>query len=190
MPSPKVKLIETASSLVYQQGWNATGINQILGEAKVPKGSFYYYFQSKEDLGVAIVQHQAALLEKVYAETFLNETLKGREAVCSYFEMRTNKKLSEELRWGCPIGSFANEVADSVDRIALACRESLERFIQVVEAAVVRGQQDGSIRSKTKPSEMALHISSLWQGMLLHAKVLKNDEPLKAGLRFIEEILS
>src|SRR4051812_6995061 len=68
----KDKLVETAAALIYRQGWNATGINQILTEAAVPKGSFYYYFESKEDLGVAIVRHHGRRQAQAFAQTLAN----------------------------------------------------------------------------------------------------------------------
>ena len=44
------KLIDSGAELIAQQGYNATGINAVLKTCGVPKGSFYHYFSSKEDL--------------------------------------------------------------------------------------------------------------------------------------------
>jgi AcrR family transcriptional regulator len=47
---PRERILETASRLFYTQGYNSTGINQVIDEAKVAKASLYQYFPSKEDL--------------------------------------------------------------------------------------------------------------------------------------------
>ncbi|MBL7881826.1 MAG: helix-turn-helix transcriptional regulator, partial [Chryseobacterium gambrini] len=52
MVSPKERIIETTFELFAKQGYNSTGINQIIAEAKVAKASFYQYFKSKEELCV------------------------------------------------------------------------------------------------------------------------------------------
>src|ERR1700744_5813371 len=54
------KILDTANKLFYQQGYNATGINQIIEEAGVAKGSLYQHFQSKNDLllGYVELNHQ------------------------------------------------------------------------------------------------------------------------------------
>ncbi len=51
-PSPKERILETASRLFYTQGYNNTGINQILEEANVARASLYQHFGSKDELGV------------------------------------------------------------------------------------------------------------------------------------------
>ena len=52
-------IIETAGGLIVKYGFNHTGINEILKQAKVPKGSFYHYFESKEALGYAVIEKAA-----------------------------------------------------------------------------------------------------------------------------------
>lgn len=46
----KKKIIETAWALFYDQGFEATTIEQIISECKVSKGTFYHYFSAKTDL--------------------------------------------------------------------------------------------------------------------------------------------
>lgn len=52
------RIIETASRLFYEKGYNQTGINQIIDEAGVAKASMYQHFRSKEDLAVAYLQRR------------------------------------------------------------------------------------------------------------------------------------
>ena len=54
--NPKDRILETASRLFYTQGYNATGINQILEEAKVAKASLYTHYGSKDELGIVYVK--------------------------------------------------------------------------------------------------------------------------------------
>lgn len=187
---PKAKLIATAANLVYRQGWNATGINQILGEAKVPKGSFYYYFQSKEDLGVAIVKYHIDAFEVLYAQTLLNTSQSGKASLVSFFENSVNNFKELGLRWGCPVGSFSNEVADTTEKIAEACRAYMTRFLDVLQQALARGQGDGSITNKADAALLAQQINNIWQGTLLNMKTLRSDQPLHAGTVLVTMLLA
>ncbi len=54
--SPRKKIIDTALRLFYEQGYLATGINQIISESQVAKATFYNHFSSKEKLCVAYLQ--------------------------------------------------------------------------------------------------------------------------------------
>lgn len=186
---PKSKLVETAADLIYRQGWNATGINQILGDAKVPKGSFYYYFQSKEDLGVAIVRHHSQELAECYRRTLLHESLNGRDAIISFLRERIEQQRNDEWRFGCPVGSFANEVAATAEKIAIACREVFVELLSALEVTIRRGQADGSISNIDRASDLAMLISCQMQGANLLAKTILNPEPLELAVRHIDTVL-
>jgi AcrR family transcriptional regulator len=54
----KERIIATASDLFYNQGYNQTGINQIISEAGVAKASLYQHFRSKEDIAVAYLKQR------------------------------------------------------------------------------------------------------------------------------------
>lgn len=59
--NPRQRILEVAARLFYEQGYQATGINQIIKEASVAKASFYHHFPSKAVLGLAYVEaHQTS----------------------------------------------------------------------------------------------------------------------------------
>jgi len=53
----RIKLLDQGGYLLMTQGYHATGINQIVKEVQVPKGSFYSYFKSKEDFAAQAISH-------------------------------------------------------------------------------------------------------------------------------------
>ena len=54
------KIIASGTQAIISKSYNAVGLNEILAAAGVPKGSFYHFFKSKEDFGVAVVEHFTA----------------------------------------------------------------------------------------------------------------------------------
>src|SRR5579863_3982110 len=64
----KQNLLEAGTTYVIEHGYHHSGLNEILAASNVPKGSFYYYFASKEDFGLQILSHFAeqnfALLQR------------------------------------------------------------------------------------------------------------------------------
>ena len=186
----KLKIIETAAALVRRQGWNATGINQILTDAKTPKGSFYYYFHSKDELGVAIVKFHQEKIAALCANTLANLELTGREGVLSYFKQQIELQRQGEWILGCPIGSFSNEVAGTLEQINAACAEALKAWITALEGAIARGQKDGSIQNTGTPESLAQVVASLWEGALVLMKTFKNDASLQGLTACIEQLFS
>ncbi len=55
------KLIASGIQAIVDKSFHAVGLNEILADAGVPKGSFYHYFKSKEMFGVAIVEQFSAM---------------------------------------------------------------------------------------------------------------------------------
>jgi hypothetical protein len=78
----RLHLIETGAKAFMAKGYHAVGLKEILAYARVPKGSFYYYFRSKEDFCIAIIDHYIRL----YAESTSpsSRTVPGRpRTACS-----------------------------------------------------------------------------------------------------------
>ena len=58
------RILEAAARLFYQYGYNATGVEKVIKEAGVNKGNFYYYFKSKEELGLETLRWQRHTLSE------------------------------------------------------------------------------------------------------------------------------
>ena len=55
-PSVKENIVAAALDTLHRQGFNATGVQDITDAAGVPKGSFYNHFESKEELGIEVIE--------------------------------------------------------------------------------------------------------------------------------------
>src|SRR2546426_9430482 len=69
----KATLVDAGLHLMLEKGYHHTGIQEVLQAAGGPKGSFYYYFPSKEAFGREVIaQFAAAYVERL--ERWLGET--------------------------------------------------------------------------------------------------------------------
>lgn len=59
-PNTKERILDAAEGIMLQKSFHSVGLNEILSAVKVPKGSFYHYFQSKEQFGVELLKHYVA----------------------------------------------------------------------------------------------------------------------------------
>lgn len=105
--TPKERILETAYKLFYVQGYNVTGINQILEESKVAKASLYQHFGSKEDLGIAYIKKVREDWFKSF-ESHLARKDDPKQKILSVFDfLEANMKLNDYR--GC---RFLNLLAD------------------------------------------------------------------------------
>ena len=85
--SVREQIVSTATRLFLSQGYNLTGINQIIEEAGVAKASLYYHFPSKEDLGVAYLKRRSQSWFGGVTE-YLKEVTDPRDYLIGVFEYR------------------------------------------------------------------------------------------------------
>ena len=54
------RILDASCQAIISKSFNGAGLNEILQNAGVPKGSFYHHFKSKEDLGIAVIEKSTA----------------------------------------------------------------------------------------------------------------------------------
>ena len=178
----KAALVEAGTRLILEQGYHQTGIQDVLQAAGVPKGSFYYYFPSKEAFGQAVIA-QFASAYLVRLEQYLGDTTarpltrlrRHHEDLLARFERRG-------CRGGCLIGNLSQELADQHPRLRAQLDAVLTswraRYAQLFREA----QAVGDLRADRDPEALADFYLDSFEGALLRAKVSKSPAPLRVFL--------
>jgi AcrR family transcriptional regulator len=106
--APRERILEKTFTLFHKQGYNATGINQIIEEAKVAKASFYQHFKSKEDLCVAFLdQRHVFWFDELKKFTSKEKDPKSKVTASLDFLIYMNEK--ENFR-GCSFLNILSEI--------------------------------------------------------------------------------
>jgi Transcriptional regulator len=192
--STKHRIIEAGATLMHQNGYTGTGIQEVLTACGVPKGSFYHYFKSKEDFALAVVDYHAERMLTLTDDLFANTALGPLDRLRHFFQLMIDRLADCEHplgRSGCPIGNLVQELAPSTP----AMRERLDQVMTGMEirmAMALRQAHDlGEIPARLDPDETARFISSSWQGAILRAKAAGDVSPLIRTRDFIlKELLS
>ncbi len=173
------RLLVAGLQLFLEQGYNATGIQQITGHAGVPKGSFYNHFASKESFGAAIVDRYSVLSQRSWERMMGNAPERPMAAIRHVFAQMLDHHARADCPVGCLIGNFAAEIASSSE----ACRQRLlaaqfawrERLAGLIRA----GQEAGEIRDDIEATALSALTWSAWEGSLLRMKVERSVQPLR-----------
>jgi AcrR family transcriptional regulator len=131
----KDRILETASRLFYDQGYNQTGINQIIAEADIARASLYHHFPSKTDLLLAYLDrtHELWFGE---LDAFLKGMGSPREKLLELFNFRIRRQLRLKYK-GCHFNKIVAETCEDeavFDRV----RAHKERFRQCIHDLVVQ----------------------------------------------------
>src|SRR5271170_1215899 len=183
--STKVLLLDKGTEIMLEKGYNNTGIMEVLQATGVPKGSFYHYFESKEDFGLQIINHFDQLSCEKLDATVSNETLRPLERLKAFCDFGIEKFLTQKCRKGCLIGNLSQEMADQSEvfrkRLLEIQTASRQRFVDCIAAA----QQAGEVRRDCPAEDLAEVFQSAWGGATTRAKTSKTVEPMQAFVRVI-----
>ena len=190
-PSTRDHLIDVGLELMRQHGYGATGLQEILRVADVPKGSFYHHFGSKEEFSAAVIERYATLEGGHCQEVFGNVRQAPLRRLRRYFEDLIRLAGQAAPIPGCLMGSLSLEVA-SVSPLLQGYLSSSFTFWQSTLAAVLREAiEKGDLPKSTKPEALAGFMLNSWEGALLRSQADKSNAPLKDFLHYIfEEILA
>ncbi len=175
----RAEIISIGMGLISLHGYNATGIDMILKQAGVPKGSFYYYFGSKEEFGLAVIDHFAERYDQKL-DTFLNdEEVTPRNRIRNYLEHGLASLTQNQCSKGCLIGNLGQELADQNERFRTRLDEIFRSWKERFAACLREAQRAGELAPDADPAVIAGFILSGWEGAILRAKVMKSPQPLR-----------
>lgn len=186
----RAELIRVGGDIIAQRGFNSTGINAVLKEAGVPKGSFYYYFASKEDFGLAVIDGFAAEYDAQLDRTLGNRELKPLERIRQYLDMGITDMQSCDYCRGCLIGNLGQELAGQNESFRLRLDRIFSDWRSRFAECLAEARERGDIDAKADPQSLAQLLQMGWQGATLSSKVSKSVEPMtQFATMFFEQVL-
>jgi TetR/AcrR family transcriptional repressor of nem operon len=175
----KDDILQVGLDLVLSRGFNATGVEAILKQAKVPKGSFYNFFPSKEEFSLAIIDKFVNARRKVFNPIFSDKSIPQLERVKRSFETLIAIFEADDCSKGCLLGNLGQEMADQSENVRLRLEGSLQEWSGRVSGLLQQAQLEKAIPADLDAGMLAENLISSFQGALLRSKVKKSAEPLR-----------
>ncbi len=175
----KDDIVQIGLDIILSKGFTATGVEAILKQANVPKGSFYNFFSSKEEFGLAIIDRYVAETGELFSAIFNDKTLPPLERVKKSFESRIWRFESNDCTKGCLIGNLSLEMSDQYERVRERLDQALRGWAKALAMLLLQAQGEKAIPEDLDPEMLAENLISSFQGALLRSKVKKSSEPLK-----------
>ncbi|MEM7144509.1 MAG: TetR/AcrR family transcriptional regulator [Verrucomicrobiota bacterium] len=179
------EIVSVAADLFYQQGYHATGIQQIINEAGIAKGTFYSHFKSKEELGVAWLQRRHTQWNG-WVEKSLASKSTPRAKLLGIFEFIEQWMSDTEFR-GCAFLNTASEIP-SGDNPMRAEVESHKSDLREKVRGLVR--EHWASESGAGVSRKADIIFVLIDGAIVQAQTFRDPWPIRAARKETKELLS
>ena len=177
-------ILEAGIKVVLQKGYHECGLTEILQEAGVPKGSFYYYFASKEEFGLQLIEHWLENFAEAEA-ALTDELVSPLTRVRHFFEARC--RLFKRLRrqHGTVVGTLYLEMATHNETFRHRVEELLAAWQQRVTDCLVQARQQGEIGAEQDPAALAEFCLISWEGAVQRARTVQSTTPLDLFFRVI-----
>ncbi|MNI21971.1 putative HTH-type transcriptional regulator YxaF [compost metagenome] len=168
-------LIESASKLFRLRGYYGVGLNDIIEESGIPKGSLYHYFpKGKEELAIEAINHTKKM---VLCE--MQEVFKKNEdpiiAIQSHISQMSEVFGGTENILGLPIGTIAGETHSTSEPIRIACQSAFEEW-----QSIIANKLHGAGYSEKQSEGLSIVINALIEGGILLSLTTKSGKPLHA----------
>lgn len=181
----KERVIATAHRLFYEQGFQATGINQIIEEAEVAKASLYQHFPSKELLlNEYLLSNRIEWREDLLA--FTVDMSPGKQKLEGLFDFRTQRMIARKFK-GCAFCRVTYELPNLDETSAQIIRDH-KNWIKVFITEQLRAIKKSYPKEELR--EMTEMIFNLSEGAVLQSTMFSSAVPMEETKKSVLRLVS
>ncbi|SFL33749.1 TetR/AcrR family transcriptional regulator [Methylobacterium pseudosasicola] len=189
-PDVRQQILDTAQVIMGGKGFSAVGLNEILVASRVPKGSFYHYFKSKDAFGEALLENYFSDYLRELDATFARPGLTGAERLMLYWQTWRDTQATCDPQGKCLAVKLGAEVADLSEGMRGVLLRGTTAIIRRLASIIGVAVADGSLDRPADAHRLAETLYQLWLGASLRAKITRDAEPLEAALVATRQILN
>jgi len=183
--STRDHLIDVGVGLMHRNGYNATGLTDILQAAEVPKGSFYHHFGSKEDFAAAALE-KYGMRERDHAAAILKDiTIPPLKRLRRYFRDLMKIYGQEGAIPGCMMGRFSLEIAEESPQLRKQISAAFDHWQHTIATVIGQAVAQKELLAGTDSELLAGFLLNSWEGALLRSQAEKSNAALETFMRYV-----
>jgi TetR/AcrR family transcriptional repressor of nem operon len=182
-------ILDAAQRIMARKGYSAVGLNEVLAEAGVPKGSFYHFFASKDAFGEAMLKAYFADYTADMDRVLARSGESAAERLTAYWQQWRQTQSVDECQGRCLAVKLGAEVADLSESMRLALKEGTDAVVGRIERTIAAGLEDGSLSIDGDPGAVAQALYDMWLGASVMAKIHRSLAPLDTVMVMTRQIL-
>jgi TetR/AcrR family transcriptional repressor of nem operon len=178
------RIIQAASLLFWHQGYEATGVAEILEKAGIGSGSLYWFFKTKEGLLTAVLETYRERLETDIREPAFEQEQDPVERIFRVLDVYRRMLLETEFRLGCPVGNIILELGNRYPKVRQKTEDLFQAWRDMIRGCLV----DAADRfpQGTDLGSLSVLVLTIMEGAVMQARSHQDiayfDESV-AGLR-------
>ena len=180
------QIVKAADKLFYQKGYNLTSFSDIATTSKVPRGNLNYYFKTKDEVLVAVIQYRLAEMQQML-QNWENEYQTPLERLQRYAQVVSNVK-NEVIHYGCPMGTLNVELGKVQQELQTITKEQFEVFEKWIK------KQFQAMGCSNNAAELTMHLMIWTQGIstmaYIHQDTRLIQREVKSIINWLESLVN
>lgn len=173
------KLLNVGMNLIRAGSYESVGINDVLRASGVPKGSFYHYFQSKEEFGLEVANHYHDQQLQTAKHVLQNSTQPPFERLITFFRLAYKDFEARGFSHGCLMCNLSTELADQTPAFRALLKKHWHALCTQI-ASCIKGMDKSELGLEhLSDAEAGDWLLNSWSGALTRMKAVGNGEPLR-----------
>jgi TetR/AcrR family transcriptional repressor of nem operon len=181
--STRERLIEAGMAMLLRRGYNHLGIQDLLAETNVPKGSFYHHFESKEAFALAVVDRYMVAAHTALDACLTDEAHAPLERIRNFFGAIRESYRSQGYL-GCLLGGLGQELSGINDAFRKRIDGCLSQIAAKLEVCFRLAIKRGDLAAGADARHLATLLVNCWEGAALRCRLLRDPAPLGEMLDF------
>lgn len=177
------RLLEQGMAMLLRHGYHNLGIAAVLEATDIPKGSFYHYFESKEDYGLQVIDLYLSEVHAGLDQCLGNERLSPLQRVRHFFEA-TEEKYRVEGYLGCLLGGLGQELSGVSEAFRRKVEQCFSEIARRIAGSLQLAVDAGELPGEANPARLAELLVNCWEGAALRTRLRRDPAPLREMLDF------
>ncbi len=187
--STRDRILEVGAQAVAEKSFNSCGLAEILQRAGVPKGSFYHYFSSKEDFGVALIERSIEEYMELLRPIVSDRRRSPLARLRAVFDLSREECAANGAARECLIPKLALEASQLSEPVHAAVKCAYDQWSAVLARVIREAQAAGEVGKKHDPDRLADILVMLWEGATIRMQIDRSIRPVDDFLAFVFDSL-
>ncbi|EDM38928.1 transcriptional regulator [Pedobacter sp. BAL39] len=165
-------IMQKSFDLIYQKGYQATSIDDIIATTNMTKGAFFYHFKNKEQMGLELISE---LLYPSMYEIMVKPLIESKDPLTAIYEMMERLLNDEDFfnaDYGCPAINLMEEMSPINNTFKKALSKLVLSWKDSIVSAIQSAQPLGLVKPHVSPEEVAVMVISGYGGVRGLGKVI------------------
>jgi len=171
-------LVQHGAELLTEFSYNALGIDRLLRETGVSKGSFYHFFGSKQGFALEVIGWYEAYFEERFCRILGDSETPPLQRLAQWMRTGRNRLARHQFRRGCLVGNLSQELGSTDPVLSKKLQAVFRGWESWIADVLAQAKARNDLPADADTESLARIFWIGWQGAILRAKLEGSGKPL------------